>query len=270
MTPSPSPLPIVVAVIALAIVPACRQEWQWQCTTSQDCPPRQFCKLGACDPLHDGPIPYESTHQTPIHADYPDAYDFPDTDVDLWLEPQAPHPCPDAPAADADTLFLNEIFAYVPTGPEGDANQDGVRHAHDDEFLELVNISADTLDLTGVVLFNDTTPRFTFPPFCLEPLHAVVVFGGIEPGATLPEGDGWTSLIADSRFAYANGGGRVVVQAKNQETIADVTYGSHPAVALTRQTDLEPGPFLPHTDVFEEKIFSPGTCANGQPFRTGC
>ncbi len=253
--------PLCFVAATLLILAGCAPAEEAECRTSQDCDGTLFCRMGVCTDLN-APAPLGGSQPW-----VDDAGGLADADD----KEGQPHPCPDAPGADASTLVLNELLATVPQGPAGDANGDGVRHFHDDEFVELVNISEETIDMTGVQIFNDETLRFTFPEFCLLPLHAAVVFGGIEPGADLPTGEGFEAFTADSRFAYADGGGRAVVRAAHGATIADFTYGSHPAESLNLAVDLDGDEYMPHGSLTDgEAIFSPGKCANGQPFPTGC
>ena len=46
---------------------------------------------------------------------------------------------------------------------EGDANRDGVRDSSDDEFVELLNNSSAAVDVSGVVVADGTSNRFTIP-----------------------------------------------------------------------------------------------------------
>lgn len=275
---------LLVALLAFSV--ACQPVMDSECKSLRDCPEGLFCQLGACVDLSAN----ASQESTPLAAsDAPapsmdagtaeDATAFIDAPTENGPTEAAPDeppppPCPDAPdapAANADSLVLNELLAKVPMGPDGDANADGVRHFHDDEFVELVNISDQTIDLTDVTILNDTHVRFTFPPTCLEPLHAAVVFGGIEPGADLPAGEGYESFVADTRFAYADGGGRAVVRDASGDPIADYTYGAHPAQSLNLNLDLHGDHYVSHGELSDdEALFSPGTCSNGQPFPTGC
>lgn len=88
-------------------------------------------------------------------------------------------------------LIINEILADVPPDDpataalEGDANGDGVRNADDDEFIELQNASAETLDVSGLIISDATGVRYTFPPSTvLAPYQAAIVFGGGQPPGT--------------------------------------------------------------------------------------
>ncbi len=260
------------------IAPACQPTMDSECQSLRDCPDGQFCRLGECADRSDGssgdisPLSVPDVGEAPSElAANPDAATFADASDEEFADDKPSHPCPEAPVADRHNLVLNELLAKVPMGPDGDANGDGVRHFHDDEFVELVNKSDETIDMTGVEIRNDSHVRFTFPSFCLKPLHAAVVFGGIEPGADLPDGEGYDSFVADTRFAYADGGGRAVITAANGDSIADFTYGSHPAQSLNLDRDIHGDTYVSHGELTDpQTLFSPGTCANGAPFPTGC
>lgn len=260
-------------VFAAATAVGCAPPMDSECHTSEDCPGSTFCQMGQCTDLSGDPVSGHNLLDDNGDVSPSAVADVsPDTDVSIDGGVSEPsHPCPDAPPADAERLVLNEFLANVPMGDAGDANEDGVRHYHDDEFVELVNAGDVTIDLTGVALLSDTDVRFVFPEICLEPLHAVVVFGGLEPGATPPQGEGFTSLVSDSWFRYPQGGGRIVVQSANDTTIADHTYGSHPDGSLNLARDLDGDRYVAHRELADDgALFSPGTCADGRPFPTGC
>jgi cysteine-rich repeat protein len=89
----------------------------------------------------------------------------------------------EAPAA--GDLVINEYMANDSTA---DTNCDGASLNGDDEFVEIVNVSTKTLDLTGVQLFDGTaTARHIFKAtdttgsMTLAPGKAVVVWGGGAP-----------------------------------------------------------------------------------------
>lgn len=261
---------IVLLLIPLALITttACNTDLDYDCRNSADCQKDQFCHMGTCTDFDDppqrellGPDGASTTADAGLSIDAESTENSEPTD----------HPCPDASPASPENLLLNEFMANVPQGSEGDANQDGTRHYHDDEFVELVNTSEETVDLTGVEILNDDDVRFTFPATCIDALHAVVVFGGLEEGAPPPSGDGWESHISETWFRYAQGGGRVVVRSADGDTIADVSYGSHPDGSLNLDADLDGADFVAHNDVAPDgSLFSPGTCADGRPFTSRC
>lgn len=65
--------------------------------------------------------------------------------------PQAPSTptASDTPAAKGPHPIITEVLYAVPTGPAGDANQDGTRHATGDEFIELFNPHDVPINLKG-------------------------------------------------------------------------------------------------------------------------
>ena len=89
----------------------------------------------------------------------------------------------------AGDLAINEIMI---ADNSSDTNCDGATNKTNDEFIELVNTSSKTLDLTGVTIDDDGSidstlgPRHTFGPsasgsLTLAPGKAVVVWGGGSP-----------------------------------------------------------------------------------------
>ena len=84
-------------------------------------------------------------------------------------------------------IIINEVLYDPPSGSAGDANGDGTRDANDDEFIEFVNTSTTSLDLSGYELYDGlalrtATPRHIFPAgSILGPDSALVIFGGGNP-----------------------------------------------------------------------------------------
>jgi hypothetical protein len=84
-------------------------------------------------------------------------------------------------AAQVPAVAIDEVHARPATGPLGDANGDGLRNSSQDEFVEILNVGADLVDVSGFVIATGMTPsaRFTFPPgTVLPPGGRAVVFGG--------------------------------------------------------------------------------------------
>ncbi|TXD39267.1 lamin tail domain-containing protein [Lujinxingia vulgaris] len=275
---------VCIALLAILFSGAgCGPATEAECRTSTDCLPAQFCRLSRCVYIIGDDSEQNADHVADAGADSDhDATDLPansppgssdtgsDTDGDNPDVPATPHPCPDARQAAAGLLLINEILPNVPTGPEGDANADGTRSAHDDEFVELVNISPHTLDLQGVSVANDTRIRFTFPPHCLAPGHGAVIFAGSSIGAPPPAGEGFEAWLADSRFQFANDGGRVALFNAQGQLIDEALYTNAPPRSLNRSPELSDAGFAHHTALSENAIFSPGTCADGRPLTSGC
>jgi uncharacterized repeat protein (TIGR01451 family) len=189
-------------------------------------------------------------------------------------------------------LVINEILADVPPDIagttnviEGDANRDGVRDSADDEFVELLNNSNASVDLSGVVITDATnaaTSRFTFPNgTILAAGRAVVVFGGGTPPTNDPAFGGALVLASASSLSLNDGGDTVTVKLHvggSDVQIAQVIYGGvGNAVApsdqsLTRSPDAavgtSGGSFVAHNTATNAvgRVFSPGTRTDGTPF----
>ena len=201
-------------------------------------------------------------------------------------------------AQQAPRLIANEFLADPAGDAPGDANGDGTRSGSQDEFLELANISADTLDLTGWKVGDDEAINFTFPDgYMLPPRALLVIFGGGDvsnvPGYD-PDPLVTRAFQADSTVGngFANGGDYIVVQSPDGTEDMYIAYNSktgqgpptssvvegitfefevHVAaaanedVSVTRNPDGDisnPDPFVQHTAV-STALFSPGQTITG-------
>ena len=147
-------------------------------------------------------------------------------------------------------LIIHEILAD-PGQKLIDANQDGLGDYKDDEFVEIVNISSEVLDLGAVTLSVDPDETFVFPAgTCLQPGQAAVVFATYEGG-----GDFGGSLAFESTSGKLslNNGGDTVRLIVNGLEIDTVTYNQSQGEydqSMTREADLDPtAPFVRHTQV---------------------
>lgn len=201
-------------------------------------------------------------------------------------------------AQQAPRLIVNEFLADPAGDTAGDANGDGTRSGAEDEFVELANISADTLDLTGWKVGDDEGINFTFPDgYMLPPRALLVIFGGGDV-SNVPGYDAdplmTRAFQADSTVGngFANGGDYIVVQspdgnedmyvAYNSKTgqgpptstvVENITFefGVHVGaaanedVSVTRNPDGDissDDPFVQHTAVSTAR-FSPGQTITG-------
>ncbi|HEX8844854.1 MAG TPA: Calx-beta domain-containing protein [Pyrinomonadaceae bacterium] len=169
-------------------------------------------------------------------------------------------------------LVINEILADPPDGTAGDSNRDGTRDADDDEFVELVNNSNAPVDISGVIVADSTSNRFTFPAnTTLAAGRAVVIFGGGNPPTSDPAFGG-ALIFTTSSLSLGNTGDTVNV--KLPVGGVDIQIATHTYAAegndnqsLTRSPDLT-GEFVKHTTAAnaDGRAFSPGTRADGTPF----
>ncbi|AFM12587.1 lamin tail domain-containing protein [Turneriella parva] len=80
-------------------------------------------------------------------------------------------------------VTINEVVAVVAAGAAGDANGDGSRSSGDDEFIEIINNEASSVDISNWTIKTGTTSpgtlRYTFPASTSLAAGArAVVFGG--------------------------------------------------------------------------------------------
>ena len=193
--------------------------------------------------------------------------------------------------ADVDVrlpLVLNEVLADVPPdnsstpAVEGDANRDGARSSGDDEFVELLNISDEPLELSGVQISDASAVRFTFPAHTtLEAGRAVVVFGGGSP-VPFDEAFGGALVLKSSSLGLNDTGDTLSVKLPlaggSVHTIAALAYGAGGTVAapvdqsLTRSPDASGGAsggeFNAHANATNSagRAYTPGLRADGTPF----
>tara|TARA_B110000046_G_scaffold134916_1_gene141203 strand:- start:61 stop:708 length:648 start_codon:yes stop_codon:yes gene_type:complete len=170
-------------------------------------------------------------------------------------------------------FVLNEVL-YDPSNNDlnGDANGDGVYVQNDDEFVEFVNSSETSLDISGYKLFDATrlatnTHNHEFPAnTILSPGQAVVVFGGGTPTGSFGGSLFFTS--SDQVLNLNNSGDVLTVKNNNDSTIFifDVTpYSDNPNQSFTRFPDLH-GEYVQHNSSNTGTLFSPGTKADGSSF----
>ena len=175
-----------------------------------------------------------------------------------------------------DTIYygfvLNEVLYDPPSGNPGDANGDGIRDANHDEFVELVNSSSTSLDISGYKLYDAdrlsiNTANHEFPAnTILNPGQAVVVFGG-----GTPTGNFGGSLVfaASGQVLNLNNSGDVLTVKNNNDSVLfsfDVTaLSNNPNESYTRFPDLY-GNFTQHDSTSTGILYSPGTRVDGTDF----
>ena len=176
----------------------------------------------------------------------------------------------------SDTIYygfvLNEVLYDPPSGSPGDANGDGIRDPNDDEFVELVNSSATSLDISGYKLYDAdrlliNTANHEFPAnTILNPGQAVVVFGGGTPTGNF---GGSLVFVASNRTLNLNNNEDVLTVKNNNDSILftfDVTVlSNNPNESYTRFPDLY-GNFTQHDSASTGILYSPGTKVDGTDF----
>lgn len=243
---------LCVFVIIWAAV-GCVEE-QPDCFRSTDCPAGAFCEAGRCAVhiIDDG---FETTHR-----DYTGPVVVAPSDAGAGNEDESvfEYDCPKAAPGD---LQIEEILSDVPSGPDGDANGDGVRDAYDDEFVEISNGTTRAVGLRGIALRVNDVDKFRFDAAeCLEPMQVLVVFAGG------PEAPG--RRVAGKRLGLANGGGTVTLTTSDGSPLVTATYGDGAVGSWVRQPAVR-GEFARHGQL-SNQLFSPGVCPDGSPWDAQC
>lgn len=193
-----------------------------------------------------------------------------------------------------------EVLFNVPMGPDGDANQDGVRDATGDEFIELMNHHNRPINLAGYVLTDrhEEGPRqmrFEFPDVELAPGAIAVVFNGHRAAIPGPIGTSdaapdrgndrfggalvFSMEIASRARALANAADALILRAPDGRAVEVVFWGSPdpapPADAMRTsevpsrvrgsvQRLTPDGDLIPH-DQIDGALFSPGVIPRPAP-----
>lgn len=174
-------------------------------------------------------------------------------------------------AASVGGWVINEIHAD-PHPTLGDANGDGVVNTAQDEFVEIVNTSGATVDISGWTLSDAISVRHTFPAntMVLDQCPVVIFAGGTPTGAF----GGATVQVASTGQLGLNNTGDTVTLKNGATTIVTYTFGSEGGndQSLTRDPDMTGAdPLIRHTfaNGAAGRRFSPGTLINGAQF-PGC
>lgn len=172
------------------------------------------------------------------------------------------------------SLLINEIL-YDPsnTALQGDANGDGVYAQNEDEFIEILNLSSRTADISGYKVYDTealtaATPRHVFPANSLIPAGAcLVLFGGGNPTGSFGGSVVQKSSTGDMNM---NNAGDVITITDASDVVVlsiDITpYSDNPNESYTRNPDIT-GDFVQHHSANAAILFSPGTKVDGTNFK---
>ncbi len=165
--------------------------------------------------------------------------------------------------------IFNEILADP--GRANDSNNNGNFDSIEDEFLELVNLSGEDVDISGWTISDLVRIRHIFPEGSLVADGcAVVVFGG---GPLGPSASGTLRLAASSgTLALNNSGDTLTLSTNAGIDIVTATYGpeGNNDQSLTLDPDLD-GAWTQHAEAGAAggTAMSPGTLTDGTFFE-GC
>ena len=149
-------------------------------------------------------------------------------------------------------VVINEILA----DPDEDSNGDGILSTDDDEFIEIINNTGVTQDISNWTIEDATEVRHTFNAnTLLNSNESIVVFGGGTP-------TGINGLVQiTSSLSLNNTGDDVILRNSSGEIVDQYSFGSegNSGTSLARHPDIT-GSFVLHTDIISNSVsFSPGT-----------
>jgi hypothetical protein len=135
-------------------------------------------------------------------------------------------------------LLVNE---FLPDATALDSNGDGVVNEDGDEFVEVVNVRGEPIDLTGLEVLDATGQvRHRFPnPTTLPTGGALVVFGGGTPmGFAGAHESGQAQAATSGQLSLSNGGDRIELRTHAGRVLFRVEYDdSRPDTSYNRKTD---------------------------------
>ena len=162
-------------------------------------------------------------------------------------------------------IFISEVLADPPERRAGDANRDGRRDPHEDEFIELYNDGPVPVYLAGWRLGDagSLSGYFRFPADAIiAPRSYIVLFGGGNPSEfTIPVytddgkiGDGLTDSGESIHLINDHG-----------DEVAFLSHSTWPEDQSLVRTRPDDGPFVPHKTISPiEAPFSPGIAPKKQ------
>lgn len=176
----------------------------------------------------------------------------------IVLLPQAVSAVP-AALQQEPAVVINEVQVDPASGPDGDANGDGIRDTYEDEFIELVNRGSDPVDISGFQLGAAGAEMYVFEAgTTLAPGQYVAVFGGGDP-ANLPG----PVFTAGGRLGsgLTNTSGRLLlIDPAGPDTLQDISYEGWDADGAFARVPEGWGGFIEHL-LIDGRRFSPASPA---------
>ena len=163
-------------------------------------------------------------------------------------------------------VVINEVYYNPASGLQGDANADGVRSASQDEFVELVNSTNATINVSSWTLADDDGVFFTVPVNTNLFAHqAMLIFGG-----GLPNGTFGHAQVLTKNLGLNNADNTIILRDDNAATIDSMAYKTNDGVgvSLTRNPDVT-GDFEAFSKIGKGTVlFSPGLTTDLKSFET--
>jgi hypothetical protein len=162
-------------------------------------------------------------------------------------------------------LIINEVLA----APTSDTNKDSIFKSDQDEFIEIVNVTSSPLDISDLLISDNTRVRHTMPPnTILQGFESIVIFGG---GSNSNFSSSIKSQIADTGTIGINNSGQEQITISTQDglVIDQIVFDNInlQGTSQNRIGDLNFTLFTPHDKLLKSTSkFSPGTRIDGMSF----
>ena len=172
----------------------------------------------------------------------------------------------------AGELVLNEVLANPLDNENLTVNKT--------EWVELINVTDQWLDLEGITLSNEDVIKVTFGALCLAPRSALVIYNQRDASSWLPssplQGDPLSSQVTG--FSITNSRALNLTLGNQAGLLSELStadaISSYPeGVSLNRDPDQDPNaPVSAHDSLTDAggALSSQGLCANGARFEDGC
>ena len=163
-------------------------------------------------------------------------------------------------------LVINEFLADPAAGLAGDANNDGIRSAGQDEFVEILNYGSQPVDLSGWLLSDASATRHVFPQqTLLSSYQYLAVFGG---GAPQLDGIFW-QMASTGTLSLNNTNETIFLRDADAYMVDQIQYANegNNDQSLTRCPEGTSLIFVEHKSLPQSAgaAFSPGTGVDGKP-----
>ncbi|WP_067151560.1 lamin tail domain-containing protein [Pseudotamlana agarivorans] len=154
---------------------------------------------------------------------------------------------------DDDFLVVNEVL----TRPDSDANGDGIGSSSDDEFIEIINNSGSSIDISNYEIHDGAAMRHVFLSTTIPAGESIVVFGGGTPTGI----SGLVQTASTGSFSLNNGGDTVTLYNGVGEILLQHVFGSTANLSdgsFAREPDIT-GDFVFHSTIGTNTVkYSPG------------
>ncbi|MDD7886264.1 lamin tail domain-containing protein [Flavivirga sp. 57AJ16] len=154
---------------------------------------------------------------------------------------------------DDDFLVINEVL----TRPDSDANGDGTSSSSEDEFIEIINNSGSSIDISNYEIHDGAEMRHVFLSTTIPAGGSIVIFGGGTPTGI----SGLVQTASTGSFALNNGGDTVTLYNGVGDILLQHVFGATPNLSdgsFARNPDIS-GAFVFHTTIATNPVkYSPG------------